>query len=149
MKVKYTMKVIKRPDGSIVDLAPVRATAGSSGWDLKAAEAGVVFPNQKRAFGTGISIALEEGWEGQVRSRSGIAKKHSTFVINSPGTIDADYRGEIIVMLMNLGQVPLEVELGDRIAQVVFQEIPPISLELVEQLDETVRGTGGFGSTGI
>lgn len=150
MKVKVKiLREIKRPDGSIVDLTPVKATTGSAGFDLKSVEDGIVFPGTKRKFGTGVALAIEEGYEGQVRSRSGIASKASCFVINSPGTIDSDYRGEVVVMLHNLGAAPFEVNVGDRIAQLVIAAVPAVAMEKVDVLDDTARGSGGFGSTGV
>lgn len=98
---------------------------------------------------TGIAMALPSGFEAQVRPRSGLAFKHGIGIINSPGTIDADYRGEIRIALINLGPAPYTIRRGDRIAQLVFQQVNQIQLELVDALDETERNDGGFGHTGI
>lgn len=123
---------------------------GASGFDLRAAipEPIVVEPGKWKLVPTGISIAMPVGLEAQVRPRSGLALKHGITVLNTPGTIDADYRGEIGVILLNVADQPFEIQRGDRIAQLVFQYIAPVKLEVVEQLDETTRGTGGFGHTG-
>lgn len=123
---------------------------GASGFDLRAAipEPIVVEPGKWKLVPTGISIAMPVGVEAQVRPRSGLALKHGITVLNTPGTIDADYRGEIGVILLNVADQPFEIQRGDRIAQLVFQYIAPVKLEVVEQLDETTRGTGGFGHTG-
>lgn len=125
-------------------------SSGASGFDLRAAvsEAIVLEPGRWRLVPTGISIAMPVGLEAQVRPRSGLALKHGITVLNTPGTIDADYRGEIGVILLNLADEPFEIQRGDRIAQLVFQYIAPVKLEAVEQLDETTRGIGGFGHTG-
>jgi dUTP pyrophosphatase len=120
-----------------------------AGFDLRAAEDATVYSGLKATVRCGIHVEIEKGFEGQVRSRSGIAKKHSCFVINSPGTIDAGYRGELMVMLHNLGGVPFEIKRGDRIAQLVISALPKVEVEQVESLSDSERGTGGFGSTGL
>lgn len=125
-------------------------SSGASGFDLRAAisETMILEPGKWKLVPTGFSIAMPIGLEAQVRPRSGLALKHGITVLNTPGTIDADYRGEIGVILLNLADQPFEIQRGDRIAQLVFQYIAPVKLEVVEQLDETARGTGGFGHTG-
>ena len=105
-------------------------------------------PLERKIIGTGLKIALPEGYEAQVRSRSGLAAKHGITVLNAPGTIDADYRGEIGVILVNLSNEPFTVELGERIAQLVIAQYTQIQWTLVNNLEETERGAGGFGSTG-
>jgi dUTP pyrophosphatase len=136
----------------LVDRAgsPVQATPGSSGFDLSSAEENdvVIEPGSSRLVRTGIALDLPPGLEGQVRSRSGLAAKSGLFVLNSPGTIDSDYRGEIKIILANLGKTPFVVCPGDRIAQLVFNEIPRISLSAVDTLTVTERGSAGFGSSG-
>lgn len=129
---------------------PSYATAGSAGVDLAAAvEAALVLPPGERvAVPTGIALALPEGWEGQVRPRSGLALKHGITVLNSPGTIDADYRGEIRVILANLGNVPVTIARGERIAQLVIAPVSRAAWQVVADLPQTHRGAGGFGSTG-
>ena len=129
---------------------PFYATPQSAGMDLKAGlEAPMVLgPLQRALVPTGLFIALPEGYEAQVRPRSGLAAKHGITVLNSPGTIDADYRGEVKVILVNLSDQPFEIVPGERIAQMVVARHEQVSWEEVDSLDDTTRGTGGFGSTG-
>lgn len=127
---------------------PEYATPASAGVDLRASEARVIPPGGRALVPTGLRIALPEGYEAQVRPRSGLALKHGITLPNSPGTIDADYRGEIGVILMNLGQEPFVVEPGDRIAQMVVAPVVRVAWSEAEALDATERGEGGFGSTG-
>jgi dUTP pyrophosphatase len=129
---------------------PKYATADSAGMDLRANldEPITLAPMERRLIPTGLHIALPVGYEAQVRPRSGLALKHGIGVLNSPGTIDADYRGEIGVILVNLSQVPFVVQDGERIAQMVIARHETAEWELVETLDETERGAGGFGHTG-
>ncbi len=129
---------------------PSYKTAGSAGLDLPAAvdEPITLEPGARAVVPTGLAIALPEGHEGQVRPRSGLAVKHGITVLNAPGTIDADYRGEVHVPLINLGDAPFVVERGMRIAQLVIAPVVQVSVETVDTLDETERGEGGFGSTG-
>jgi len=130
--------------------APSRATDHASGFDLRAAvDAPLALgPGERALVPTGISIAIPPGFEGQVRPRSGLALKHGISLVNAPGTIDADYRGEIGVILVNLAKEPFVIERGERIAQLVIARVPECELELVDSLDTTSRGGGGFGSTG-
>ncbi len=127
---------------------PEYATPASAGVDLRASEARVIPPGGRALVPTGLRIALPEGYEAQVRPRSGLALRHGVTLPNSPGTIDADYRGEIGVILMNLGQEPFIVEPGDRIAQMVVAPVARVAWIEAEALDATERGEGGFGSTG-
>lgn len=129
---------------------PSYATALSAGLDLKAnLEAPVLLrPLERAMVPTGLYIALPEGYEAQVRPRSGLAAKHGITVLNSPGTIDADYRGEVRVILVNLSSEPFEIVPGERIAQLVVARFEQVEWESVEALDDTARGSGGFGSTG-
>lgn len=129
---------------------PAYATAGSAGMDLSAAidEKITLAPGQRILIPTGIGIALPPGFEAQIRPRSGLAAKNGVTVLNTPGTIDADYRGEIKVILINLGQEPFIIERGMRIAQMVITRYEQAQFKIVENLDETTRGAGGFGSTG-
>ena len=122
----------------------------AAGLDLLAdvAEDWVLEPFQPRAVPTGLSIELPAGFEAQVRSRSGLALKHAVMCLNSPGTVDADYRGEVQVILMNLGKAPFTVRRGDRIAQLVIAQVARVELSEVSDLSATARGAGGFGSTG-
>ena len=129
---------------------PAYATELSAGVDLRAnlPEPLVLAPLQRALIPTGLYIALPKGYEAQSRPRSGLAIKHGITVLNSPGTIDADYRGELKVILVNLSDQPFEVVPGERIAQMVLARHEHVEWEEVEALDETARGTGGFGSTG-
>ncbi len=130
---------------------PAYATAQSAGLDLMAAIEGeiVLAPGSRQLIPTGLAIALPAGFEAQVRPRSGLALKHGITVLNSPGTIDADYRGEVKVLLINHGAEPVRLQRGDRIAQMVVAPVTRIAWSVVERLDETERGAGGYGSTGI
>ena len=131
------------------DLAlPSYATAGSAGMDLRSAEALTIEPHSRALVTTGIAIALPRGFEAQVRPRSGLAVKQGVTVLNSPGTIDCDYRGEIKVPLINHGELEFVIARGDRIAQMVIVPVPQVTIEEVSALDETPRGTGAFGSSG-
>ena len=123
-------------------------TPASAGVDLRASDGCVIPPGGRALVPTGLRIALPEGYEAQVRPRSGLALRHGVTLPNSPGTIDADYRGEIGVILMNLGQEPFIVEPGDRIAQMVVAPVARVAWSEAEALDATERGEGGFGSTG-
>ncbi|MDE1152741.1 MAG: dUTP diphosphatase [Micavibrio sp.] len=130
---------------------PKYATELSAGVDLEAAiDAPVTLqPGERTLIATGLAIALPEGFEAQIRPRSGLAFKNGVTVLNSPGTIDADYRGEIKVILANLGTEAFTVERGMRVAQMVVAAYSRVSWNIVDQLDETARGAGGFGSTGV
>lgn len=130
---------------------PAYATADSAGMDLLAAveEAVTLAPGARAVIPTGLAIALPGGYEAQVRPRSGLALKHGLTVLNSPGTIDADYRGEVGVILINLGQEPFTITRGSRIAQMVVAPVGQIAWLPVEELAASQRGAGGFGSTGI
>ena len=132
------------------ELLPAYATVLAAGMDLRAhLEAPITLgPLQRALVPTGLHIALPPGYEAQVRPRSGLAAKHGITVLNAPGTIDADYRGEIKVILVNLSDTPFEIDPGERIAQMVVARHEQIEWEEVDALDETGRGEGGFGSTG-
>ncbi|MCW3849366.1 dUTP diphosphatase [Sphingomonas sp. LB-2] len=127
---------------------PAYATDGAAGMDVVAAEAVTLAPGARHAVATGYAMAIPEGYEVQVRPRSGLALKHGVTCLNTPGTIDSDYRGEVKVILANLGEAPFVVNRGDRIAQLVPAPVQRATLDMVETLDETSRGSGGFGSTG-
>lgn len=127
---------------------PAYETAGSAGMDLRAAIDAVIPAGQRLLVPTGIAIALPEHFEAQVRPRSGLAVKHGITVLNAPGTIDSDYRGEIKVPLINHGAEAFTIKRGDRIAQMVVAAVVQVKLDEVEVLDETARGQGGFGSSG-
>ncbi len=133
------------------DLAlPAYATTDSAGMDLMSAEAGDVTlaPGGRAMIATGLAMQLPSGFEAQVRPRSGLAAKHGITVLNSPGTIDADYRGEVKVILINLGDAPVTLARGERVAQMVIAPVTQAKWQEVPTLDETARGAGGFGSTG-
>jgi dUTP pyrophosphatase len=127
---------------------PAYATDGAAGMDVVAAESLVLAPGSRAAVATGFAIAIPEGYEVQVRPRSGLALKYGITCINTPGTIDSDYRGEIKVILANLGSEPFAVTRGERIAQLVPAPVQRAVIAQVDALDDTARGSGGFGSTG-
>ena len=137
------------PHGSGLPL-PSYATPGSAGLDLAAAVTAelVLAPGDRAAVPTGIAIALPEGYEAQVRPRSGLALRHGLTVLNSPGTVDADYRGEIQIILANLGREPVTIARGQRIAQLVVAPVQRVLWQETQVLPESRRGAGGFGSTG-
>ena len=142
-----TIRLTRLPHGAGLPL-PVYATAHAAGMDVVAAEELVLAPGARHAVATGFAIAIPEGYEVQVRPRSGLALKHGITCLNTPGTIDADYRGEVKVILANLGSEPFEVKRGERIAQLVPAQVQRAVFMEVAELDETARGAGGFGSTG-
>ena len=128
---------------------PAYATPGAAGMDLISAEERIILAGERAVVATGLAVAIPEGYEMQVRPRSGLALKHGITVPNTPGTIDADYRGELKVILINHGLEPYKVRRGDRIAQAVLSPVVRASWLEVAELDETRRGEGGFGSTGF
>ncbi len=139
---------IKRlPHGDGLPL-PAYASDGAAGMDVVAAEALTLPPGARHALATGFSLAIPSGYEVQVRPRSGLALKHGITCLNTPGTIDSDYRGEVKVILANLGSAPFEIARGDRIAQLVPAPVLRARLTETDSFDETTRGSGGFGSTG-
>jgi len=142
---------IKRMPGNEDISLPVRMSELASGFDLHAAlpEPLTLQPGERALIPTGFALAMPGGLEAQIRPRSGLAYKHGITCLNTPGTIDADYRGEVKVLLINLGQQPFTIERHERIAQMVFQTVPQTQLIEVDELSETVRGSGGFGHTGV
>jgi dUTP pyrophosphatase len=148
---KITLKIVRLPHAADLPL-PAYQSAGAAGLDLMAAvpaDAPVTLnPGQRANVPTGLSIALPRGAEGQVRPRSGLAARHGITVLNTPGTIDCDYRGELQVILVNLGQDPFKVERGARIAQLVIAPVLHAKITEHKKLEKTQRGTKGFGSTG-
>ncbi|MEM7679241.1 MAG: dUTP diphosphatase [Myxococcota bacterium] len=140
---------LRRIPGVSVGPLPAYQTAQAAGLDLSAAESVELLPGTHRAVRTGYEIELSPGHEAQVRPRSGIAARHGVTVLNSPGTIDADYRGEIIVLLINHGPQPFIISPGDRIAQMVVAPVCRADVEIVEELSATDRGQRGFGHTGV
>jgi dUTP pyrophosphatase len=136
--------------GSVDVPLPAYQTSSAAGMDLHAAIDGELDlqPLERKLVPTGVSVAIPEGFEGQVRPRSGLAWRHGVTVLNSPGTIDADYRGELKVLLINLSDAPFRLTRGERIAQLVICPVARAELVVVTELDETARGAGGYGSTG-
>jgi dUTP pyrophosphatase len=146
-RIAVALQVLPHGDGLPL---PAYATPGSAGVDLAAALADplVLAPGARAAIPTGIALALPEGYEAQVRPRSGLALRHGLAVLNSPGTIDADYRGEVRVILANLGGEEVTIARGERIAQLVVAPVCRVAFERVAALPASARGSGGFGSTG-
>jgi dUTP pyrophosphatase len=142
-----TIPLLRLPHGTDLPL-PAYATDGAAGMDVVSAEDLILVAGARHAVATGFAMAIPEGFEVQVRPRSGLALKHGITCLNTPGTIDSDYRGEVKVILANLGNEPFEIKRGDRIAQLVPAPVQRAILDEVQSLDETTRGTGGFGSTG-
>lgn len=142
------LEVVKlRADAAV----PAYMTAGAAGLDLSAAidDSIEIGPGDRVAVATGLALAIPHGFEGQVRPRSGLALRRGLTVANAPGTIDSDYRGEVMVLLVNLSREPVTIEPGDRIAQLVIAAVVQAEIAVVETLSETERGAGGFGSTGV
>ena len=139
---------IKRlPNGGGLSV-PAYASAGAAGMDVVAAESLRLAPGARHAVATGFAVAIPEGYEVQVRPRSGLALKHGVTCLNTPGTVDADYRGEVKVILINHGEEDFTIRRGDRIAQLIVAPVVQAQWVEVESLDDTARGAGGFGSTG-
>jgi dUTP pyrophosphatase len=143
------LRVLRLPHAGDLP-APRRASTGSAGLDLCAALDGdlLLAPGARALVPTGFAVEIPAGWEGQVRPRSGLATRHGIGIANTPGTIDSDYRGEVQVALINLGQEPYTVRRGDRIAQLLIAPVPEVEVEEVPALSPSSRGSGGFGSTG-
>lgn len=144
------MEKIRVPCASATGILPAYQSADASGADLRAylAEAVTLQPGERRLIPTGLRLQVPAGYEAQVRPRSGLAVRHGITVLNAPGTIDSDYRGEIQVILINLGQAPFRVQPGERIAQIVILPVRQADFILQESIDDTERGERGFGSTG-
>ena len=147
MTDRIAVQLKRLPHGEGLAL-PAYATDGAAGMDVVAAEDITLAPGERHAVATGFAMAIPEGYEVQVRPRSGLALKHGITCLNTPGTIDSDYRGEVKVILANLGQASFPVRRGERIAQLVPAPVLRASLDECDALDETARGSGGFGSTG-
>ena len=149
MTAVVTIDVVQLPHGTGLPL-PAYETAGAAGMDLLAAVDTdlMIAPGERIAVPTGLAMAIPDGYEVQVRPRSGLAIKHGITAINTPGTIDCDYRGEVKVLLVNLGQVAVTISRGMRIAQMIVAPVSRGTWRAVDNLPETRRGTGGFGSTG-
>jgi dUTP pyrophosphatase len=145
--VSVTVEVKRLPHGAGLPL-PAYATAGAAGMDVVSAETVTIAPGARHAVATGLALAIPQSYEIQVRPRSGLALKHGITVPNTPGTIDSDYRGELKVILINLGHEPFAIQRGDRVAQLVLAPVVQAAWDEVAELDATERGEGGFGSTG-
>lgn len=145
------MRVPIRRVGPVAVPVPAYQTAGATAFDLCAAlsEPIAIEPSARQLIPTGLALAIPAGFEGQVRPRSGLAQRHGLGIVNSPGTIDQDFRGEIRVLIINLGHEPYVVEPLARIAQLAITPVVRVELELVDELDATERGAGGYGSTGV
>lgn len=143
--------LFKRLEGNEDIAIPRKMSEWAAGFDLQAAvsEPVVLEPGERKLIPTGFAMAMPGELEAQIRPRSGLAYKHGITCLNSPGTIDADYRGEVKVLLINLGQEPFTITRGERIAQMLFQVVPSVSITESDELPETVRGAGGFGHTGV
>lgn len=142
------IQLMRLPNGAGLPV-PAYATAHAAGMDVVSAEEIILNPGNRHPVATGFALAIPEGYEIQVRPRSGLALKHGITLPNAPGTIDADYRGELKVLLINHGADPFPIKRGDRIAQLVVAPVQLASFVEVDMLDDTVRGQGGFGSTGV
>ena len=145
--MSISVEVKRLPHGAGLPL-PAYATTGAAGMDVVSAEAVTIAPGGRHAVATGLAMAIPQGYEIQVRPRSGLALKHGITVPNTPGTIDSDYRGELKVILINLGDEPFAIQRGDRVAQLVLAPVVQAVWDEVAELDATERGEGGFGSTG-
>jgi dUTP pyrophosphatase len=143
--VEPTIKISLGPEATL----PEYKTAGAAGMDLCGIESFELQPLERKLVRTGLRIAIPPGFEGQVRPRSGLALRHGIAMVNAPGTIDSDYRGEIGIILINLGSDPVSFGKGERVGQLVICPVARLALEVVSELDETERGQGGFGSTGV
>lgn len=145
----HYVQINRLPGNEDVKL-PVKMSELAAGFDLHAAvqEPVVLNPGERKLIPTGFAIAMPAELEAQIRPRSGLAYKHGITCLNAPGTIDADYRGEVKVLLVNLGQEPFAIERNERIAQMVFKTVPAVQFTEVDELSDTVRGAGGFGHTG-
>ncbi len=149
MSTSVNVAITREPGCEDIAL-PSYETEHAAGMDLRAAIAKplTLQPGARELIPAGIRIALPKGYEAQIRPRSGLAIKHGITLLNSPGTIDADYRGEIRIIMANLGQEPFTIKRGDRIAQLIIAPVTHVTWQETEELDETIRGTGGFGHTG-
>jgi dUTP pyrophosphatase len=145
---KVEVRVKRLPNGAGLTL-PDYASKGAAGMDICAAESLILRVGKRHAVATGFAFAIPDGFEVQVRPRSGLALKHGVTCLNTPGTIDSDYRGEVKVILANLGEDDFQITKGDRIAQLVVSPVTHAAMVEVDEIDDTARGTGGFGSTGV
>ena len=144
--IRVAMKRLANGEGLPL---PAYASPGAAGMDVVAAEDATLAAGERRAIATGFAMAVPDGFEIQVRPRSGLALRHGLTVANAPGTVDSDYRGEVKVLLVNLGEAPVPIARGDRIAQLVLAPVVRAAFDMVDTLEQTTRGAGGFGSTGM
>lgn len=147
--MQYKVELKRLPGGEDIQL-PHKMSELASGFDLHAAvsEPLILHPGERKLVPTGFAMSMPAGLEAQIRPRSGLALKHGITCLNSPGTVDADYRGEVKVLLINLGQEPFTIQRNERIAQMVIAYVPNVYLQETDELSDTVRGAGGFGHTG-
>lgn len=148
MTLPITIQLKRLPHGDGLPV-PAYATSGAAGMDVVSAEDVILAPGGRHAVATGFAVAIPDGYEIQVRPRSGLALKHGISLPNTPGTIDSDYRGELKIIMINLSQEAFVIRRGDRIAQLVAAPVQLAMFEEVAELNETTRGAGGFGSTGL
>ncbi len=149
MPLEQVKVAVKRLNNGAELPLPGYASDGAAGMDICAAESLILKPGKRHAVATGLAFAIPHGFEVQVRPRSGLALKHGITCLNTPGTIDSDYRGEVKVILANLGEEEFVIQRGDRIAQLVVAPVTQAIMVEVDGLDDTARGAGGFGSTGV
>ena len=146
MRIKeFDLKIKKLSESAVI---PEYKTDGASGMDLSSTERVTLMPFERKLVPTGLAIQLEQGFEAQLRPRSGTSIKHGLTLINCVGTIDSDYTGEIFIPMINLSSTPYTIEIGERVAQMVISRYTSVGIKIVGELDETERGSGGFGSTG-
>lgn len=146
MRIKeFDLKIKKLSESAVI---PEYKTDGASGMDLSSTERVTLMPFERKLVPTGLAIQLEQGFEAQLRPRSGTSIKHGLTLINCVGTIDSDYTGEIFIPMINLSSTPYTIEIGERVAQMVIARYTSVGVKIVDELDETERGSGGFGSTG-
>ena len=150
MTLNTTLKLLPLPHYQGLEL-PAYQSAAAAGLDLRAAIAEdiILNPAARMVIPSGLKLAIPEGFEGQIRPRSGLAHRHGITLANAPGTIDADYRGEVMLLLVHLGNTPFTIKRGERIAQLIIAPIIQMPVEIAHALDDTTRGGGGFGSTGM
>lgn len=146
MRIKeFDLKIKKLSESAVI---PEYKTDGASGMDLSSTERVTLMPFERKLVPTGLAIQLEQGFEAQLRPRSGTSIKHGLTLVNCVGTIDSDYTGEIFIPMINLSSTPYTIEIGERVAQMVIARYTSVGVKIVDELDETERGSGGFGSTG-
>ena len=146
MRIKeFDLKIKKLSESAVI---PEYKTDGASGMDLSSTERVTLMPFERKLVPTGLAIQLEQGFEAQLRPRSGTSIKHGLTLVNCVGTIDSDYTGEIFIPMINLSSTPYTIEIGERVAQMVISSYTSVGIKIVDELDETERGSGGFGSTG-